>query len=107
MSTDIHGGIEFRHPGVGTDYYDGEPWVFAMDLWPLYDETDYAGFRPVAPGRGLPVDLSSAMRSQVESCVEAGELDGATWVSWAELASIDRDGLRLRAAGHHVAGRGA
>jgi hypothetical protein len=61
VSTDIHGGIEFRHPGVGTDYYDGEPWVVAMDLWPLYDETDYAafgclfgvrnyaGFRPLAP----------------------------------------------------------
>ncbi|MFJ8994250.1 hypothetical protein ACIRQH_28100 [Streptomyces sp. NPDC102279] len=44
MSTDIHGGIEFRHPGAGTDHYDGEPWVAAMDLWPLYDETDYAAF---------------------------------------------------------------
>ncbi|MBP2055652.1 stress response protein SCP2 [Streptomyces griseochromogenes] len=40
----IHGGIEFRHPGVDTDYYIGEPWVTAMDLWPLYDETDYAAF---------------------------------------------------------------
>jgi hypothetical protein len=76
----------------------------AMDLGPLYDETDYAafgclfgvrnyaGFRPLAPARGLPVDLSSAMRSQLGSCVEAGELDGATWVSWAELASIDLAG---------------
>jgi hypothetical protein len=85
VSTDIHGGIEFRHPGVGTDYYNGEPWVVAMDLWPLYDETDYAafgclfgvrnyaGFRPLAPGRGLPVDLSSAMRSQLGSWVEAGD----------------------------------
>ncbi|MET7482575.1 hypothetical protein [Streptomyces sp. NPDC005538] len=33
MSTDIHGGIEFRHPGFDSDYYDGEPWVAAMDLW--------------------------------------------------------------------------
>jgi hypothetical protein len=24
VSTDIHGGIEFRHPGVDTDYYDGD-----------------------------------------------------------------------------------
>ncbi|MYS46917.1 hypothetical protein GTY23_38200 [Streptomyces sp. SID5998] len=44
MSTDVHGGIEFRHPHADTDYYDGEPWVAAMDLWPLYDETDYAAF---------------------------------------------------------------
>ncbi|MFE1314589.1 hypothetical protein [Streptomyces sp. NPDC058755] len=101
MSTDIHGGIEFRHPGVDTDYYDGEPWVAAMDLWPLYDETDYAafgclfgvrnyaGFQPLAPGRGLPVDLSSGIRSQLVAWVAAGDLHGATWVSWAELASMD------------------
>ncbi|MER5429764.1 hypothetical protein [Streptomyces sp. NPDC002588] len=31
-----------REYGVGTDCYDGEPWVAAMDLWPLYDETDFA-----------------------------------------------------------------
>ncbi|MEU0072117.1 hypothetical protein ABZ027_21600 [Streptomyces sp. NPDC006332] len=102
MSTDIHGGIEFRHPGVGTDYYDGEPWVAAMDLWPLYDETDYAafgclfgvrnyaGFQPLASDRGLPVDLSSGMRSQLGPRVAAGDLYGATWVSWAELASMGR-----------------
>ncbi|MEV6478929.1 hypothetical protein [Streptomyces sp. NPDC051576] len=101
MSTDIHGGIEFRHPGSDSDYYDGEPWVAAMDLWPLYDETDYAafgclfgvrnhaGFQPLAPDRGLPVDLSSGMRSQLASSVETGGLSGATWVSWAELAAMD------------------
>ncbi|MEV0183390.1 hypothetical protein AB0I54_29455 [Streptomyces sp. NPDC050625] len=101
MSTDIHGGIEFRHPGVGTDYYEGEPWVAAMDLWPLYDETDYAAFgclfgvrnyagcQPLAPDRGLPVDLSSGMRANLGSWVAAGSLYGASWVSWAELASMD------------------
>ncbi|MEU9478554.1 hypothetical protein [Streptomyces sp. NPDC048191] len=101
MSTDIHGGIEFRHPGVGTDYYDGEPWVAAMDLWPLYDQTDYeafgclfgvrnyAGFQPLAPDRGLPVDLSSGMRSQLGTWVEAGGLHSASWVSWEEIASMD------------------
>ncbi|MCX4905837.1 hypothetical protein [Streptomyces sp. NBC_00878] len=101
MSTDIHGGIEFRHPGVGTDYYDGEPWVAAMDLWPLYDETgyaafgclfgvrNYAGFQPLAPDRGLPVDLSSGMRSQLSPWAASDDLRSASWVSWAELASID------------------
>ncbi|MEU1181565.1 hypothetical protein ABZ464_28765 [Streptomyces sp. NPDC005820] len=101
MSTGIHGGIEFRHPGADTDYYDGEPWVAAMDLWPLYDQTDYAafgclfgvrnyaGFQPLAPDRGLPVDLSRGMRSQLELWVAAGDLHGASWVSWAELASLD------------------
>ncbi|MFE6177060.1 hypothetical protein [Streptomyces sp. NPDC056464] len=101
MSTDIHGGIEFRHPGVDTDYYDGEPWVTAMDLWPLYDQTDYAafaclfgvrnyaGFQPLAPDRGLPVDLPSGMGSQLGSWVAAGDLHSASWVSWAEIASMD------------------
>ncbi|WP_405924183.1 hypothetical protein [Streptomyces sp. NBC_00035] len=101
VGTDIYGGIEFRHPGVDTDYYDGEPWVTVMDLWPLYDETDYAafgclfgvrnyaGFQPLAPDRGLPVDLSSGMRSQLGALVAAGDLDSASWVSWAELASLD------------------
>ncbi|MFJ8023911.1 hypothetical protein [Streptomyces sp. NPDC096311] len=101
MSTDIHGGIEFCHPGTGTDYYDGEPWVAAMDLWPLYDETDYAafgclfgvrnyaGFRPLAPGRGLPVDLSTGLRSQLGPSAVPDDLHSASWVSWAELASID------------------
>lgn len=101
VSTDIHGGIEFRHPGVGTDCYDGEPWVAAMDLWPLYDETDYAafgclfgvrnyaGFQPLAPDRGLPSDLSSGMRAELGPWAESGALHGASWVSWAELAAID------------------
>ncbi|MFE0406721.1 hypothetical protein ACFW19_33115 [Streptomyces nigra] len=101
MGTDIYGGVEFRHPYAGTEDYEGEPWVTAMDLWPLYDETDYtsfgllfgvrnyAGFAPVAPGRGLPVDLSSTMHSSLASWVARGDMDGASWVSWRELASID------------------
>lgn len=101
VSTDIHGGIEFRHLGTGSDYYEGEPWVAAMDLWPLYDQTDYAafgclfgvrnyaGFRPLAAERGLPSDLSSGLRAQLESSVAAGDLRSASWVSWAELAGLD------------------
>jgi hypothetical protein len=101
VSTDIYGGIEFRHPGVDTDYYDGEPWVTAMDLWPLYDQSDYAafgclfgvrnyaGFRPLAADRGLPPDLSGSLRAKLASLLEAGELHGATWVSWTEITRLD------------------
>ncbi|NNN34398.1 hypothetical protein HLK59_29355 [Streptomyces sp. S3(2020)] len=101
MSTDIHGGIEFRHPSVGTDYYEGEPWVGAMDLWPLYDETDYAsfgclfgvrnyaGYPPLAAERGLPADMSSALRERLQPWVADGHLAEATWVSWAEIAGMD------------------
>jgi hypothetical protein len=101
MGTEIYGSIEFRHPGVGTDYYEGEPWVAAMDLWPLYDQSDYAafgllfgvrnyaGFQPLAAGRGLPNDLSGTVRAQLESSVARGDMDGATWVTWAQLAGLD------------------
>ncbi|MFJ7962703.1 hypothetical protein [Streptomyces sp. NPDC096324] len=34
-------------------------------------------------------DLSSGMRSQLGPLVATGDPDGASWVSWAELASID------------------
>ncbi|MEU7581457.1 hypothetical protein AB0B50_28070 [Streptomyces sp. NPDC041068] len=101
MGTDIHGGIEYRHPAAGTDFYEGEPWIVAMDLWPLYDEVDYAafgclfgvrndaGYRPLAAGRGLPDDLSSGLREDLELWVAKGRLLDATWVSWADLAGLD------------------
>jgi hypothetical protein len=101
VSTQIYGGIEFRHPGVGTDFYEGEPWVAALDLWPLYDETDYAafgclfgvrnyaGYRPLAAGRGLPDDLSTVLREQLQPWVEDGHPTGATWISWAEIVGLD------------------
>ncbi|MFG1805297.1 hypothetical protein [Streptomyces sp. NPDC049040] len=101
MSTGIHGGIEYRHPGVGSDHYEGEPWVAAVDLWPLYDQSDYAafgclfgvrntaGYRPLAAGRGLPADLSSGLRADLWDSVRDGFLTDATWVSWADVASLD------------------
>ncbi|MFF4546831.1 hypothetical protein [Streptomyces sp. NPDC001435] len=50
---------------------------------------NYAGFQPLAPDRGLPVDLSGGMRAKLGSWVAAGTLYGASWVSWAELDSMD------------------
>jgi hypothetical protein len=112
VGTDIHGGIEFRHPGAESDYYDGEPWVAAMDLWPLYDEQDYAafgclfgvrnsaGYRPVAADRGLPHDLSSGLLGRFQPWVADGSLNGATWISWADIAAIDPSS----GPGHDAAG---
>lgn len=54
MRTDIHARIEFRHPGTGTDYDDGEPWVAAIDLRSLYDETDCHGRDAAGTGDCLP-----------------------------------------------------
>lgn len=104
MGTDIHGVIEFRHPGAGQDWYDDEPWVPALDLWPLYDERDYAafgllfgvrnaaGFRPLAEGRGLPGDASGEVRARLDG------LESRSWVLWSELAATDP----TTAPGHFV-----
>ncbi|MFJ4188816.1 hypothetical protein [Kitasatospora sp. NPDC089509] len=111
MSTDIYGGIEYRHPGVGGDYYEGEPWIATLDLWPLYDQVDYAafgclfgvrnnaGFRPLAAGRGLPEDVSSRLREQLEPWLSNGGLVEASWVTWAELAGLDPTTRSERFAG--------
>lgn len=94
MGTDIHGGIEYRHPAAGSEWYEGEPWLPAIDLWPLYDERDYhafaclfgvrncVGFHPVAEGRGVPDDV----------CGELRWLHGAratSWVTWADIEAMD------------------
>lgn len=101
VGTDIYGGIEYRHPGAGSDCYEGDTWLTVVSLRPLYDQADYAafgclfgirnyaGYTPLAAGRGLPADLSSGLRAELEAPVAAGHMDGATWVSWAELAALD------------------
>lgn len=101
MGTDIYGGIKYRHPAAGSDWYEGDAWLTAISLWPLYDQTDYAafaclfgvrnyaGFTPLAAGRGLPAGLSAGLRAELERPVAAGDMECASWVSWAELAALD------------------
>ncbi len=102
MGTDIYGCIEIRDPNADEDWFEWEPWQRCMDLSPLYGERDYAafallfgvrnyqGWEPLAGQRGLPADVSAAMRADFEG---ARRTDAAThsptWVSWAELARAD------------------
>ncbi|MEU4689519.1 hypothetical protein [Actinoplanes sp. NPDC023714] len=73
-----------------------------MDLWPLYPGNDYAalgclfgvrnwpGWEPIAAGRGLPEDVSDAVRTEYEKTARLGEaIHGSTWVSWPELRDLD------------------
>lgn len=107
MVTDIYGGIEFRHPWYGRDFYEGEPWVKALDLWPLLEDGGLAGaypayaylfgvrngyaVDPIAPGRGLPDDVSKQLRGELQPGIDDGELV-ASWVLWSELADLDLGG---------------
>lgn len=90
MGTDIAGGVEIRPRGRGS------PWLLAdvsLDALPrhydafglLFGVRNFAGFEPVAPGRGLPEDASPELLGLQLADSEHGH----TWVSWTELAHID------------------
>ncbi|WBB57197.1 hypothetical protein [Verrucosispora sp. WMMD573] len=90
MGTDIAGGVEIRPHGRGS------PWLLAdvnPDALPrhydafglLFGVRNFAGFEPVAPGRGLPEDASPELLG-----LRFGDSEhGHTWVSWTELDHID------------------
>ncbi|GII54080.1 hypothetical protein Pth03_24690 [Planotetraspora thailandica] len=102
MGTDIYGVIEARHPLADEDWYEWEPWSVSMPLYPLYDGSDLdtfgclfgvrnrLGWPPVAAGRGLPADVSEAVRTDYENDARIdAAIHGCTWVSWAELRELD------------------
>jgi hypothetical protein len=92
MGTDIYGWVEVRDPVTGA--WGG---VVKLDhLVPrdydafgcLFGVMNYANFRPVAPARGLPPDVSDELTqdyAEQEGAVTLGE----TWIGAAELAGLD------------------
>ncbi|HWS33860.1 MAG TPA: hypothetical protein VN408_14105 [Actinoplanes sp.] len=102
MSTEIYGAIEVYRLEPHEDPTDFEPWIRALDLYPLYRGNDYfsfgclfgvrnwAGWEPIAAGRGLPGDVSDAVRTEFETGAGIdSSIGGQTWVSWAELQALD------------------
>jgi len=98
MGTDINGFIECRV--IDWEGYEGvRVWVAALNLdllrlprdydafGCLFGVQNYAGFRPVAGGRGLPADVSERTARE---CGDQGGHD-ATWITWAEVNAIDWD----------------
>ncbi|MEU4625073.1 hypothetical protein AB0G04_34505 [Actinoplanes sp. NPDC023801] len=96
MGTDINGYIEIRRRPSGPD---GGGWTTAVDLFDLYRGRDYdsfaclfgvrnyAGFRPVAAGRGLPPDAAEQTRKSFDEFE-----DDALWPTWIggdEIRRID------------------
>lgn len=91
MGTDIDGGVEVRKDGV---------WVAAgvdVGAWRDYDAygllfgvRNFAGFEPVAPSRGIPVD------AVVRPTTRYTGIHDHTWVTWSELAQVDWTGLAPR-----------
>jgi hypothetical protein len=92
MGTDIDGWIECR-----TLVVDNETWDAVMDFRFIYRGRDYdsfgclfgvrntANFRPIAPDRGLPHDVSE----QVKKEATFAGLYAHTWITWSEIRNID------------------
>ncbi|GIE78474.1 hypothetical protein Aph02nite_44240 [Actinoplanes philippinensis] len=106
MGTDIYGVIEVRDlkraAALGADSHHDVSWVHCMNLYPLYPGGDYQplgclfgirnwnGWEPVAEGRGLPPDVSEAVRNEYEHDARIDDaIGGSTWVSWPELRDLD------------------
>ncbi|WP_126638171.1 hypothetical protein [Embleya hyalina] len=102
MGTDISGFLEYR-----ASQDDQEPiWYTAHDLDSLNGNRDYdafgclfgvrnyANFRPLAAGRGLPTDASAAVSArfgQLTGWYGEDGVHGTTWITWAEVKAVDWD----------------
>ncbi|MEV4258201.1 hypothetical protein AB0J52_34005 [Spirillospora sp. NPDC049652] len=93
MATDIHGFFECRMRSDPLDRWRGVLElrdVFTGRSEPafgcLFGVAERLGFRPVAGGRGLPLDASPQTRA-----AQNEGLAGHTWIGWQELAGIDWD----------------
>jgi hypothetical protein len=97
MGTDIRGWVEFRDAGL--DAGAGEViWYPVIDAGALLDRgysafgslfgvRNYSNFTPIAAGRGLPDDVSEAVR---KDAAWEGNHD-PTWITWREIQQIDWD----------------
>ncbi|WP_432011354.1 hypothetical protein [Streptomyces cucumeris] len=101
MGTDIYGFVECRTWGPGLEL-GATAWYSAIDLSLLGVDRDYAAFgclfgvrgpeghwRPVAAGRGLPVDVSEV--TGAEHAAHGAAVFGTTWIGWDEVLTIDWD----------------
>lgn len=91
MGTDINGWIEARTRA-------GARWAGVARLSPILDRDydvfgslfgvqNFAGFSPIAEGRGMPVDASDEARAEY---LGWGDEDhDASWIAATELAAID------------------
>ncbi|MFE2478922.1 hypothetical protein [Streptomyces sp. NPDC059389] len=96
MGTDIHGLIECRWDRWLDE--DDRSWHEGIDLDHLYNGRSYrafgalfgvrnsASFRPLAPDRGLPPDVTQDAREAYEGW---SVTHSASWITWAELKAAD------------------
>lgn len=101
MGTDIVGWVEVatqlnRRLGGWTAAVALEPLMDAGRAYDmlgcLFGVANYANFRPLAPRRGLPGDLSPLARQEYDRQVQGQERSlPATWIGWSEILAADWD----------------
>lgn len=104
VGTDISGFVECRawHRHDDRDDEGGAGWRAAVDLFFLnitrnYDAfgclfgvRNYANFRPVAAGRGVPADASDVVRVELDRLAQwPDQCFRTTWATWAEVKAVD------------------
>lgn len=103
LGTDLSGWIEARFDRTRPD----APWEAAVRLTGvlgrnydafgcLFGVRNYAGFEPVAAGRGVPDDCSDEVRRDLPEFEPPYAPFGSTWLTATELARIDWDERALR-----------
>ena len=97
MGTDIHGWIEINR---------GDEWISVVNIEPivsrhydmfacLFGVMNYANFKPIAPERGLPIDMSLIVSR--DTLEYENDLLFPTWITWDELRAIDWSELGTKA----------
>src|SRR5579862_3951621 len=97
MGTNIYGWVEVR------SLYVEEPlWMAVLQIWPLLERNylmfgslfgvrNLAGFRPVAPERGIPADASTEVKQEftADQAEYPAQSHWPSWISWQEIKAID------------------
>ncbi len=108
MGTDISGWIEVYTPEI----YPGGPrrWTAVVNVveivarnygmfGSLFGVRNDYGFRPIAPSRGIPADVSDDLTDYDDVPLDSGSsLWLPSWITWHEISEIDWDEYGSRPA---------
>jgi hypothetical protein len=97
VGIDVDGWIEVR-PGWSPDRWTDFARLYALCPGRSYDAfgclfgvRNYAGFRPVATGRGVPPDATGQVRQAWHAVAAQGDGLWPTWIGWDEIEAVDWD----------------
>ncbi len=96
MGTDIAGWVEIKNWG-NEDRWSGILQVRTLldrnydAFGSLFGVRNKDGFKPTAPDRGLPADISDEAKRDFETAYEKDPraIFGMTWITWSEIKAIN------------------